>query len=165
MIPLTVQTNAFIRWCRKWKRRREKERKIYAMVSCSRFWWVTNSSDHMRVWTKNFLHLMQLSNAPGRKSLWSSGLGGCISYKRLAFLSLLCCDPSISRASHHYSFKLQSKLKYLTKNTFGINEFVKVHLLKLPAALPHPPTPSYPYDQLFLSCAVSPYYYTTIPCI
>lgn len=108
---------------------------------------------------------MQLSNLPGRKSLWSSGLGGCISYKRLAFLSLLCCDPSIFRARHHYTFKLQPKLKYLTKNIFGINEFVKVHLLKLPAAPPHPPTPSYPYDQLFLSCAVSLYYYTTIPCI
>ena len=29
-----------------------------AMVSCSRFWWITNSSDHRRIWTGNFLHAM-----------------------------------------------------------------------------------------------------------
>ena len=29
---------------------------ITAMVSCSRFIWITNSSDHRRVWTPNLLH-------------------------------------------------------------------------------------------------------------
>ena len=33
-----------------------KKKYLTAMVSCSRFFWITNSSDYRRVWTANVLH-------------------------------------------------------------------------------------------------------------
>ena len=34
-----------------------------AMVSCSRFWWFTNSNDRWRVWTAKLLHVIQLGSS------------------------------------------------------------------------------------------------------
>ena len=39
-----------------------------AMVSCSRFIWITNSSDHRRVCTANLLHTKSLPNLLGHKA-------------------------------------------------------------------------------------------------
>ena len=49
-----------------------------AIVSCSRFIWITNSSDHRRVWTANLLH-----------TKWPSGLGNYFVCKRFAVQTLL----------------------------------------------------------------------------
>ena len=49
-----------------------------ARVSCSRFIWITNSSDHRRIWTANLLHTRELSNPLGHKQssvLKSTSLG------------------------------------------------------------------------------------------
>ena len=40
-----------------------------AMVSCPRFIWITNSSDHRRVWTANLLHTKSLPNPLGHKAI------------------------------------------------------------------------------------------------
>ena len=39
-----------------------------AMVSGSRFFWITNSSDHRRVSTGNLLHTKWLPNPPGHNA-------------------------------------------------------------------------------------------------
>ena len=41
---------------------------IYAMVLRSRFIWITNSSDHRRVWTANILYTESLPNPLGNKA-------------------------------------------------------------------------------------------------
>ena len=52
-----------------------------AIVSCSRFVWITNSSDHRRVWTANLLHTREASRL--------SGLGNYFVCKRFAVQNLL----------------------------------------------------------------------------
>ena len=44
------------KFMKKWKRSKFHYGLIIAMVSCSRIIWITNSSDHRRVWTANLLH-------------------------------------------------------------------------------------------------------------
>ena len=39
-----------------------------AMMSCSRFTWITNSNFHRRVWTANLSHTKSLPNPPGHKA-------------------------------------------------------------------------------------------------
>ena len=51
---------------------------------CSRSIWITNSSDHKRVWTGNLLHTKLLSNP-----LWPSGLGNDFICKRFTVQTLL----------------------------------------------------------------------------
>ena len=43
-----------------------------AMVSCSRFIWVTNSSDHRRVWTANLLHTKYLLDPVGYEASYAN---------------------------------------------------------------------------------------------
>ena len=52
-----------------------------AIVPCSRFVWITNSSDHRRVWTANLLHTREASRL--------SGLGNYFVCKRFAVQNLL----------------------------------------------------------------------------
>ena len=59
------------------------------MVPCSRFTWITNFSDHRR------MQEVHNSNPPVATGI---------------------CHPSKSRAQHHRSLKLDSKLKYLKIN-------------------------------------------------
>ena len=73
-----------------------------AMVSCSRFIWITNSSHHRRVWTANLLHTKSLPNPC------------CLQEIRNLNPPMVAgiCDPNKSRTRHHRSLKLGSKLKY-----------------------------------------------------
>ena len=57
-----------------------------AMVSSSRFIWITNSSDHRRVWTTNLLHTKWLPNPLG---LMAGGLGNYFVCKRFAVHAVL----------------------------------------------------------------------------
>ena len=45
-----------------------KKSLITSMVTCSRFIWITNSSDWRRVWTANLLHTKKLPNPLGHKA-------------------------------------------------------------------------------------------------
>ena len=74
-----------------------------AMVSCTRFIWITNTSDHKRIWTPNLLHTSSyLTYQVIRVRPY-----GLVSYyfvcKRFAVQTLLVvigiCDPNKSRAS------------------------------------------------------------------
>ena len=85
--------------CTKWKllswrkhhlggSKKNTYRKInrFAMVSCSRLIWITNSSDHRRVWTANLLNLAWISL---RIVFWPSGLGNYFVCKRFAVQILI----------------------------------------------------------------------------
>ena len=94
------------------------------MVSCLSYIKITNSSDHMRVWTANLLHTKSLPNPLGHKSLpnplvalWISGLGNDFMQEILSSIPHVVtgiCDPNIIRTRHHCSLKLSSKLKYIS---------------------------------------------------
>ena len=88
-----------------------------AMVLYSRFTWITNSSDHRRVWTANHLHTMQLPNALGHKATTSYAREQDV-YSSNPPVVTGICDPSKSWARHHHSLKLGSKLKYLNIKLF-----------------------------------------------
>ena len=68
------------------------------VVSCSKFIWITNSSDHRRVWTANLLQTKSLPNPLGHKASH---------------------HPS-HHHHQHLSLKLGSKLKHLKKTLDGI---------------------------------------------
>ena len=80
-------------------------------MPCSRFIWITNSSDHRRVSTSNLLHAKQLTD----------GLVGQVttSHARDSQFRLSCghwnLSSNKSRARHHRIFKIGSKLKYLNE--------------------------------------------------
>ena len=57
------------------------------MVSCSRFIWIRNSSDHRKVWIANLLHTKSLPNL--LMALWPSGLCNYFACKRFAVQTLL----------------------------------------------------------------------------
>ena len=59
------------------------------MVPCSRFIWITYSSDHRRVWTANLLHIKYLPNPLGHKTLWPSRLGKYLICEIFAVQTLL----------------------------------------------------------------------------
>ena len=58
------------------------------MVSCSRFIWITNSSDHGRVWTANLLHTKSLPNPLGHRVL----LVRWIRSTRIRYLTTVVAD-------------------------------------------------------------------------
>ena len=58
-----------------------------AMLSCPRFIWITNSSDHRRVWTENLLHTKYLPKPTSPYGL--VGLGKYFVCKKFAVQTLL----------------------------------------------------------------------------
>ena len=66
-----------------------RRNKRSAMVSCSRFFWITNSSGHERGWTANLLHTKELPSL--LQEIRSSNL--C--------LLTGICDPNKSWTWHH----------------------------------------------------------------
>ena len=88
--------------------------KQFVMVSCSRFIWITNPSDHRRVWTENLLHTNSVPNPLGHKAWWwlvMVGLGQKASLERfqlwlmvffLTELRFRSKNKTISRDLNHY---------------------------------------------------------------
>ena len=62
---------------------------VTGMVSCSRFIWITNSSNHRIVWPANLLYKKKLASPLGHKALCPSGLGKDFPCKRFAVQTFL----------------------------------------------------------------------------